>query len=211
MDILQTSSEQKYHIDNNRRLLKNQHTKDGYAVVDVPNSLFSSMLQKIHSPSTSWIPEAEDLEESLRKTGISSSLGGGDEDFFYPFSELYIHDHDPSFFTNVGIALQSCVEEWSQIPFLQFSNSFGPRKYRERSLLVPHVDRLPTHILSISLTIEYKVRTPWALVLELPEDIVEVYLEPGQMLLYEGAFISHSRPMPLDGDYYTNVYFHYYP
>ena len=89
---------------------------------------------------------------------------------------------------------------------------FGPRVYCAGAALVQHVDTISTHIISSSMTIAEDVDEPWPLVLENKAgEIIEVFIPPGFALFYEGAFISHGRPLPLKGRYFANIYFHYAP
>ena len=37
----------------------------------------------------------------------------------------------------------------------------------------------------------------------------KVYLNPGEMVLYESAKVVHGRQFPLDGDYYENLFIHF--
>jgi len=39
----------------------------------------------------------------------------------------------------------------------------------------------------------------------------EVYLQPGQVVLYEGAWLRHGRPQRFKGDNFANVFVHYAP
>lgn len=39
----------------------------------------------------------------------------------------------------------------------------------------------------------------------------EIYLQPGEMLLYESAKVFHGRQEPLDGEYFDNVFIHFHP
>merc|ERR1711879_377368 len=39
----------------------------------------------------------------------------------------------------------------------------------------------------------------------------EVYLQPGEMVLYEGARLQHGRPKRFDGDEFGNVFVHFRP
>jgi hypothetical protein len=56
------------------------------------------------------------------------------------------------------------------------------------------------------------VDEPWPHVVEDREgQCHDVYLEPGQMLLYEGAKLPHGRPHPLRGRYYASLFLHYRP
>jgi hypothetical protein len=34
----------------------------------------------------------------------------------------------------------------------------------------------------------------------------EVYLQPGEMVLYEGAWLRHGRPMRFKGDEFANIF-----
>ena len=38
-----------------------------------------------------------------------------------------------------------------------------------------------------------------------------VVMQPGDMVLYEGAACSHGREQPLDGDWFANVFIHTAP
>merc|ERR1719343_142929 len=52
----------------------------------------------------------------------------------------------------------------------------------------------------------------WPLEVMLPNDHVgEVYLQPGELVLYEGAWLRHGRPMKLRGDNFSNVFAHFRP
>merc|ERR1712083_637479 len=39
----------------------------------------------------------------------------------------------------------------------------------------------------------------------------EVYLKPGEMVLYEGTWLRHGRPMRLKGDEFANIFTHFAP
>ena len=39
----------------------------------------------------------------------------------------------------------------------------------------------------------------------------KIYLNPGDMVLYESASVPHGRQYPLNGDYYDNIFVHFYP
>lgn len=100
--------------------------------------------------------------------------------------------------------------KWAARP-LRISNVYGPRTYKKTSVLLNHTDWKDTHVISISLTIDYVLNSPWTLTLDINKKIYEINLEPGEMLFYEGARTPHARPYKMDGEYYGNIYFHYYP
>lgn len=87
---------------------------------------------------------------------------------------------------------------------------YGPRIYQHGSLLACHTDR-DNLIISSTLLIDYELDVPWPLVLFFPNRIVEIYMEAGEMLFYEGNVIPHARPTPMRGTYFANVYYHYRP
>ena len=35
--------------------------------------------------------------------------------------------------------------------------------------------------------------------------------EPGEMVLYESAKLPHGRQIPFEGEYYDNLFAHFYP
>ena len=38
-----------------------------------------------------------------------------------------------------------------------------------------------------------------------------IFLEPGQMVIYESARVPHGRQEPLDGQFFDNLFVHFYP
>ena len=52
----------------------------------------------------------------------------------------------------------------------------------------------------------------WPLELLLPNrTVAEVYTQPGEIILYEGAWLRHGRPMRFKGDEFANVFSHFAP
>lgn len=97
---------------------------------------------------------------------------------------------------------------------LKHSATFGMRIYQRDSMLINHVDRAETHMASaiIQVVQETDFNRGWPL--ELVNDdgeLLEIYLQPGQMLIYEGARLMHGRPMRFQGAYYGNVFSHFTP
>jgi hypothetical protein len=106
--------------------------------------------------------------------------------------------------------LQPVHEQFAGMP-LTPSNTYGIRVYRNGNTLAMHLDRSEALIVSSVLQIAQDVEEPWPLVIERDGHHDEVVLQPGQMLLYEGATCSHGRPTPLDGRSYANLFVHYRP
>ena len=121
-----------------------------------------------------------------------------------------INASDPSY-VRVLEELQPLHEAWAGIP-LRAAQFWGPRVYRRHAVLARHIDVPTTHVVGGSITLASQLDEPWPLMVERESgEVVEVELEPGEMLLYEGARLPHYRSRPLRGAYYVNLYVHYYP
>jgi hypothetical protein len=106
--------------------------------------------------------------------------------------------------------LQPLHEAFAGVPLVP-SNVYGIRSYRGGNTLEMHLDRSGALIVSSILQIDQDVDEPWPLVVELDGRRREIVLEPGQMLLYEGATTLHGRPSPLMGRSFANLFVHYRP
>jgi len=88
---------------------------------------------------------------------------------------------------------------------------YGIRKYTTKSVLAPHVDRLPL-VISAIMNIAQDVDKPWPLeVIGHDGKAHNITMDPGEMILYESHSIIHGRPYPLEGRYYANLFVHFEP
>jgi hypothetical protein len=112
----------------------------------------------------------------------------------------------------VHTILKPILEEWSGIE-LEATSAYGPREYRRGSSLRMHVDTEGTHIISVILHIEHKnMDKDWPLVvINRDGDREEIFMNAGDMVLYESASLPHSREQELKGDYYVNMFIHFKP
>lgn len=103
-------------------------------------------------------------------------------------------------------------EAWSGAELIA-NNAYGLRVYRNQSNLQMHVDESATHIISSILHVGHDPNgEPWPLVIEdLKGNTNEIYLERGDMLLYESSKCFHGRPRRYNGDWYSSLFTHYYP
>lgn len=66
------------------------------------------------------------------------------------------------------------------------------------------------HLASVILNIFREVDSSWPLYIE---DHMyrghNVYLEPGEMIFYEGSRLAHGRPTELNGARFANVFAHF--
>lgn len=167
-------------------------TEKGYKIIDVPQEFFKRMLDVYTTLEFGLeYPTKEDgtiPSDARPKSGISGS----------------------SYYNRILNAFKEIHEEWCGLPLIA-SNYYGPREYYNGAVLVNHVDWKKTHVISSTITLAYYLDEPWPIVLQRPDKIIEVNLAPGQMMMYEGSIIPHSRPSPMRGEYYANMYLHYKP
>lgn len=109
--------------------------------------------------------------------------------------------------------VQKIMEDWlSNKVKLTPVAMYGIRLYTRGTWLAMHVDRPDTHIISAIINVDQEVEEPYALQIMDHEGVVHsVTLEPGEMILYEGATCAHGRTEPLKGKYYANLFVHFRP
>jgi hypothetical protein len=103
-------------------------------------------------------------------------------------------------------------EAWSNTKLIG-NNAYGLRVYRNQSNLQMHIDESATHIISSIMHIGHDPDgEPWPLVVEdLHGNTHEVFLETGDVLLYESSKCFHGRPKRYNGKWYSSIFTHYYP
>lgn len=117
---------------------------------------------------------------------------------------------DPELEKRILRELHPLLEAWCG-EALEPVSADGIRLYRRGAVLRRHVDRVESHALSALLLVDQDVDTPWPITLECDGRRRDVVLEPGRMLLYEGAKDPHARAEPLDGAEYACLLVHYKP
>lgn len=112
------------------------------------------------------------------------------------------------------VAEMTQVLQWWTNQSLRHTATYGVRVYPRDAILINHVDREDTHLASAVLQVAQQVDEDggWPLeVLQPDGNPCEVYLQPGEMVLYEGAWVKHGRPMRFKGTEFANVFSHYKP
>lgn len=114
------------------------------------------------------------------------------------------------------LRLMELVEDWSGVP-LEETSMYGLRQYEEGARLLSHVDRLPTHAVSLIVNVaQDNLANPWPVeVFDHADRLHEVDMEPGDIVYYESAKNLHSRNRPLTckkgGCSFINLFTHYRP
>jgi len=112
------------------------------------------------------------------------------------------------------IRLADLVSTWAGVPVEQ-TMMYGLRQYEDGARLLTHVDRTPTHAVSLIVNVaQGNLTEPWPVeVHDHADRLHEVLMEPGDIVYYESAKNLHGRNRPLKGKngYYVNLFTHYRP
>lgn len=104
--------------------------------------------------------------------------------------------------------------EWWTGRRLHHTATFGIRIYHRDSMLIDHVDRADTHLASAVIQVAQEVDEDggWPLeVIDQAGNCYEVFLQPQELVLYEGGRFRHGRPMRLKGTSFANLFSHFAP
>mmetsp|Transcript_32147 Transcript_32147/g.89552 ORF Transcript_32147/g.89552 Transcript_32147/m.89552 type:complete len:418 (+) Transcript_32147:81-1334(+) len=113
--------------------------------------------------------------------------------------------------TEMRDVLEWWVGGWTR---LKHHATYGIRVYKRGAVLINHVDMHTTHLASAVLQVGQRTDENGGWPLEILTDdrgCYEVYLQPGEMVLYEGARFKHGRPMSFRGDAFANIFTHFSP
>ena len=103
------------------------------------------------------------------------------------------------------------IFEWWCKESLEVITRYGLRSYFKGASLEKHKDWVNTHHVSSIMVLDKNLdgKEDWPLQFQDHNGVWnDVYMEPGEMLLYESATCEHGRAVPFQGKYYVNCYFH---
>lgn len=169
-----------------------KYTKLGYKKIKMPNEVFDYL------KTTTSLPRIAEHPSNL----FPRSHGG---------SPPYIINIPENKKKWIESKLKPILEEWVGFP-LKHTATYGPREYVKTSSLRNHVDR-ETHIVSCILNIGQSGCTKdWPLQVKGHDQITrDIFMKPGDMVLYESRTVMHGRPEPCSCDSYINMFVHFYP
>ena len=141
------------------------------------------------------------------------TIGGSfANDQLHPFDFLSL-DGYMAVRNQVSREMQDVMQWWTN-QHLRHTATYGIRIYKRDAMLLNHVDRMETHLGSAVLQVDQNTddNRGWPLEVMKPDGTTcEVYLQKGEMVLYEGARLRHGRPMRFHGDSFANVFAHFSP
>ena len=170
-------------------------TAHGWALTKAPQDVLDMLRWDLHLGMVNGNPEKEGVDD------LEEDMG------------------DP-LFVDIGIErsrtildrLKPIHSAWSGVE-LEGAIAYGLRIYREGATLSMHQDQTGTHVISSILHVDHDpMGDPWPLVIEGFDGTTnEVYLEPGDLLLYESSKCIHGRPKRFNGAWYSSLFIHYHP
>jgi len=123
--------------------------------------------------------------------------------------------------------IKPIVEKWSGMSPLELTSFYGLREYKNNSWLRGHIDRIDTHVLSVTFVVSKTNATNIDHVLtpdeanKLPKWPLEVYAydgniyrhehPPDTMILYESSKLIHGRPYKNRGPDHVGAFCHFKP
>jgi len=115
------------------------------------------------------------------------------------------------------LRLLTLVGIWSGVD-VEETSMYGLRQYEQGARLLSHVDRMPTHAVSLIVNIaQENLASPWPVeVFDHADRLHEVMMEPGDIVYYESAKNLHGRNRPLTCQpgmscKFVNLFTHYRP
>ena len=106
---------------------------------------------------------------------------------------------------DVWDSVKPVLQEWTGME-LQPTSQYGIRVYTRNAVLSPHVDRLPL-VSSCIINVAQDLEEPWILeVINRQGNAVNVTMDAGEMVLYESGSLIHTRPYPLKGEFFANIF-----
>jgi len=89
---------------------------------------------------------------------------------------------------------------------------YGIRSYKNGTVLKMHTDTIQTHHIASIISVDKDINNSedWGLnIIDHSGTEHIIYLEPGEMILYESAICKHGRPESFKGNFYNNLFVHY--
>ena len=180
-------------------LLAPNFTEYGWALTRGPDGLVQDLLHVL----LDGLESSEEAEVEIQQHPVSEE---------YPQELPLMISIGKKLNTRAMEELKPILEAWSGVKLIA-NNAYGLRVYRNQSKLFMHIDETSSHVISAILHVGHDPNgAPWPLVIEdLYGNTNEVYLETGDMLLYESSKCFHGRPKRYNGNWYSSLFIHYYP
>eukprot|EP00927_Polykrikos_kofoidii_P006834 TRINITY_DN12772_c0_g1_i2.p1 TRINITY_DN12772_c0_g1~~TRINITY_DN12772_c0_g1_i2.p1 ORF type:complete len:308 (+),score=36.41 TRINITY_DN12772_c0_g1_i2:68-991(+) len=198
-----------------------------YQVGDIENTQYSWQIPRVPRVSKGpgflkmnmthwlqrWTRKFWEMNRNSEAMASESVVAGGFLNNHRIPTSLLSLDKFIEFREQIAREMQTVLQWWTERP-LHSEAVYGVRAYHRGSMLLNHVDAHHTHVASAVLQVAQEVDMDGGWPLEVVAEtgsVYEVYLQPGEMVLYEGAKLMHGRPMRFRGDWFANIFAHTRP
>lgn len=175
-------------------------TELGFEVKKIPENIWNFILGMYEDVKQFKVEEQFDGKDTI----IPNELNENSSDIF---SLDKIHQRR----TELHSMLHQMHEEWCGEE-IEPTFIYGIRSYNYGSKLMVHRDRVETHHISSIICVDKNLNgnEDWGLDIQAHNgDWYKVFLQPGEILLYESAVCDHGRNDMFEGEYYRNMFIHY--
>lgn len=192
------------YVDLNKTYSNEQNlpkfTELGFKKLKIPENIWEYILE-IYDKAKQFKSE----ENLANKTEtIPSSLGTNSTDIFSL-------DNLPDMRAKLHLDFLQIHKEWCGVE-IEPTWIYGIRSYNKGASLYFHRDRIATHHISSIICVDKDLsgQEDWALNIEGHDGkMYDIYLEPGEMILYESAKCLHGRKESFKGEFFRNLFIHY--
>eukprot|EP00656_Telonema_subtile_P008291 TRINITY_DN13880_c0_g1_i3.p1 TRINITY_DN13880_c0_g1~~TRINITY_DN13880_c0_g1_i3.p1 ORF type:complete len:445 (-),score=84.04 TRINITY_DN13880_c0_g1_i3:124-1458(-) len=202
--------DQDYSSQDRRHRVTRLSRGPGFIVMAVPTKLREMLERWADSNAGLW--KAGGHKGNVEYTAAEEIAGCFSNTHAFPFGVLNV-ERFPDLAAEIVGQVQEVAEWWTK-QALEHTGTYGMRVYRRNAMLINHVDRLDTHLASAVIQVVQQCDEGggWPLEVVGGDGVLrEIYLQPGQMVLYEGARHLHGRPMRFRGDHFGNIFTHFKP
>jgi prolyl 4-hydroxylase len=175
-------------------------TELGFKKLKIPQNIWDYILE-IYDKAKAFKTE-ENLDNKAQV--IPSSLGTNSADIFSL-------DNLPDMRAKLHLDFLQLHKEWAGVE-IEPTWIYGIRSYNKGASLYFHRDRIATHHISSIICVDKDLadQEDWALNIEGHDGkMYDVYLQPGEMILYESAKCLHGRKDTFKGEFFRNLFVHY--
>jgi len=187
-------------------------TTDGFKKVDIPARLYSNILQMRRKSLETGDINFEKIDPGILNGPVVIVNDKLEKSKLIMVNRTQMITVDKDVRHDIFETLGPLAEEWAGGLKLVPTSIYGIRRYRNRSTLLAHTDKISSHVISVIMNIAQEVQEDWPLNIKDHQGKEHtVYLKAGEMLWYESAKLVHGRQKPFKGSFYDNMFIHYMP
>jgi hypothetical protein len=190
-------------------------TPNGYLQIDTPVEVTKWIMDFWHRR------KADRVKEMWHSASTQMSFHEKPTSFVSMDQEAFYRDKI------ANEVIKPIVEKWSGMKPLELTSFYGIREYYDGHWLRNHIDRIDTHVLSVTFTLgKFNLSNPNQLLT--PEEVAqqptwpleviafdgEIHRHahlPGHMILYESSKLGHGRPFRNLGQGHLGAFVHFKP